>query len=113
MATQKTQPKKEWLDEAVRQLKALCQEAAEYADEGDVLPTQKGFVAAVQVLETFRHAHAPKMGLTVNGEIALSWKNTGDKFKAYVRPDGSVQFYRNKTAIDEPSFSKYLTAVPA
>lgn len=113
MATQKSQPKKDWLDEAIRHLESLCAEASEYADEGDVLPTRKGLVAAVQVLKTFRHAHAPKIGLTVNGEFALSWENTGDKFKAYARPDGSVQFFRNKSLIDEPTFSKYLTAVPA
>ncbi len=113
MATKKAQPRKDWHDEAVRHLDALCSEASENADEGDVLPTAKGLVAAKQVLKTFCHAHAPKIGLTVNGEFALTWENTGDKFKAYARPDGSVQFFRNKTLIDEPTFSKYLTAVPA
>lgn len=113
MATQKSQPKKDWLDEAIRHLDALCKEAAEHADEGDVLPTPKALVAATQVLKTFRHAHAPKIGLTVNGEFALTWENSGDKFKAYVRPDGSVQFFRNNAVIDEPTFSEYLTAVPA
>jgi hypothetical protein len=113
MLAQKPQPRKEWLDEGIRHLETLCKEAREYADEGDVLPTQQGFVSAVQVLQTFRHAHAPKMGLTVNGEISLRWDNTGDKFRAYVKPDGSVQFFRNKVLVDEPSFSTYLTAVPA
>ena len=113
MATQKAQPKKDWLDEAVRHLDVLCQEASEYADEVDVLPTPKGLVAAKQVLKKFRHAHAPKIGLTVNGEFALTWENIGEKFKAYAKPDGSVQFFRDKTPVDEPTFSKYLTAVPA
>ena len=113
MATGKAQSKKDWLDEGIRHLETLCKEAREYADEGDVLPTHKGFVAAVQVLQTFRHVHAPKMGLTVNGEITLSWENARNKFRAYVKPDGSVQFFRNKVLIDERSFSKHLTSVPA
>jgi len=113
MPAQKPQPRKEWLDEGIRHLETLCKEAKEYSDEGDILPTKQGLVSAVQVLQTFRHARAPKMGLTVNGEIALTWDNTGDKFRAYVKPDGSVQFFRNKIMIDEPSFNKSLTAVPA
>jgi hypothetical protein len=113
VATQKPQPKKDWLDEGVRHLEALCKEAREYADDGDALPTQKGFASAVQALQTFRNAHAPKIGLTVNSEIALTWENAGDKFKAYVKPDGSVQFFHNKVLVDGPCFSKYLTAVPA
>lgn len=113
MTSQKSQAKKDWLDDGIRHLKALCQEASESADKSDVLPSSKGLVAAVQLLQTFRHANAPKMGLTANGEIILTWENTGDKFKAYVRPDGSVQFLRNKTPIDERSFKRRLTVVPA
>jgi hypothetical protein len=110
MATQKPQPKKAWLDEGIRHLETLCKEASQYAGEGDVLPTQKGFISAVQVLQTFHRARAPKMGLTVNGEIELTWEDIGDKSRVYVRPDGSVQFFRNKVQVDEHNFSKYLTA---
>jgi hypothetical protein len=39
--------------------------------------------------------------------------NTGDEFRAYVKQDGSAQYLRNKTTVDEPSFKNYLTAVPA
>jgi NADH:ubiquinone oxidoreductase subunit D len=113
MPGRKQQPRKEWLDEGIRHLEALCKEAAEYADEGDILPTKKGIGSAVRVLQTFRHAHAPKIGVTVNGEIALRWENTSGKFHVYVNPDGSVQFYRNKVLLDERSFGKHLAAVPA
>jgi len=33
--------KKPWLDEAVRHLATLCNQAKEYADEGDTLPDRR------------------------------------------------------------------------
>jgi len=113
MPVEKKKTEDKWLEKAIDQLNRLCHEAAEYADEGDVLPSQIALAACIQILQTFQHAHRPKMGLTVNGEISLFWENTGDEFRAYVKPDGSVQYFRNKTAVDERSFSTYLTAVPA
>lgn len=113
MADCKKQPNEKWLEKAVAHLKKLCNDAAEFADEDDVLPSLQALEASVQILQTFQHAHKPTMGLTVNGEISLRWENTGDKFRAYVKQDGSVIYFRNAAVVDEPSFSKYLTPVPA
>lgn len=113
MAVQKKKMDESWLEEAICQLNKLCHEAAEYADDDDVLPTRVAHAATMQILKSFQHAHRPRMGLTVNGEIALSWENAGEEFHAYVKSDGSVQYYRSKTSVDEQSFSKYLTAIPA
>jgi hypothetical protein len=113
MAANKNQPNEKWLEKAIEHLNLMCREAAECADEGDILPTKQTVTAAVQILQTFQHAHRPKMGLTINGEVSLAWKNTGEEFRAYIKPDGSVQYFRNSVAVDEPSFSTYLTAVPA
>ena len=113
MPIDKKKSEDKWLEKAIDQLNRLCHEAAEYSDEDDVIPSQLAHTATVQILHSFQHAHRPKMGVTVNGEISLAWENTGDEFRAYVKPDGSVQYFRNKTAVDERSFSTYLTAVPA
>jgi hypothetical protein len=113
MPVNETNREEKWLEKALEQLKRLCHEAVDYADEDDVLPSSVAQSAAAQILDSFQHAHRPRMGLTVNGEISLAWENTGDEFIAYVKPDGSVQYFRNKAAVDEPRFSQYLTAVPA
>lgn len=113
MSVNKKKTEENWLEKAKEQLNQLCQEAAAYADDDDIIPSPLGLTAAFQILETFRHAHRPNMGLTVNGEISLAWENTGDEFRAYIKPDGSVQYFRNKTTVDERSFCTYLTAVPA
>jgi hypothetical protein len=113
MAIDKKKSEGKWLEKAIEQLNRLCREAAEYADEDDVVPSNLAHAASVQILHSFQRANRPKMGLTVNGEISLAWENTGDEFRAYVKPDGSVQYFRNKAAIDERSFNKYLTAIPA
>jgi len=97
--------KTDWLDDAIRHLESLCQEAAEFADEGDIMPTRKSFMAASQILKTFCKATPPKIGLTGNGELTLVWENTGDVFRAYAKPDGSTQFFQNKQAVDMQSFS--------
>ncbi len=102
-----------WLEEGKRHLANLYAQAIECADEGDNIPSSLGIAAAQQMLETFQQAHAPSIGFTVNGEVSLLWINTGDEFRAYVKQDGSAQYLRNKTTVDEPSFKNYLTAVPA
>ena len=113
MATTKKQLSEKWLKKAITHLETMFREAEECADEGDVMPTKQAFVASVQILETFQSAHQPTMGLTVNGEVSLAWANTSDEFRAYVKPDGSVQYFQNKQSVDERSFSRYLTAVSA
>ena len=104
--------KKPWLDEAVRHLATLCSQAFEYADEGATLPTAAGQKQAVEVLRAYSHAIAPAIASSVNGDIVFSWDSHGDTFKAFVRPDASVCYYRNKAAVDQEVFAK-LTAIPA
>ena len=101
-----------WLDEAVRHLATLCSQSKEYADEGDTLPTDVGHKQAVEVLRAYRHASAPDVAISVNGDIVFSWVSHGDTFKAFVRPSGDVCYYRNKDLVDQKAFAK-LTAVPA
>lgn len=101
MALRKERPGKEWVDEAIRHLTLLCQQAVECADEGDVLPTAKEIASAQKLLQRLGDAPAPKLGLTVNGEIALTWDNASDTFKAYVKQDGTFRFYQNKVAVDQ------------
>lgn len=115
MPVAKKQISEKWLEKAIDQLNRLCSEAKEFADEGDVLPTDLSRMSTIQILETFQKAdaHRPKMGLTVNAEISLDWENTGEHFHAYVKRDGSVQYFRNKTAVSEQNFSSNLTAAVA
>jgi hypothetical protein len=113
MALRKEQPGKEWLDEGIRHLQVLCKQAVEYADEGDVFPSDLSVARAIELMRTFRDAHAPRMALTVNGEITMTWENAGDSFEACVKTDGSVLFYRKKEVVTKSSFTKYLNAVPA
>ncbi len=113
MALRKEQPGKEWLDEGIRRLQVLCKQAIEYADEGDVFPSDLSVAKATELMRVFQDAHAPKMGLTVNGDITLTWENTGDSFEACVKTDGTVLFYRNSEVVTKSSFTKYLNAVPA
>lgn len=65
--------------------------------------------SAKQILIKCRHAHAPRIRLTANGEFALAWE-TGedDGFRAYTRQDGSVQFFRKKNLIDETTFTEIV-----
>jgi len=104
--------KKRWLDEAVRHLATLCSQAKAYADEGDSLPTNVGHKRAVEVLCAYSHASAPAMALSVNGDIVFSWENHCDTFKAFVRPNGDVCYYRNKAPISQEAFAN-LTSIPA
>ena len=104
--------KKPWLDEAVRHLATLCNQAKEYADEGDTLPTDVGRKRAVEVLRAYRDASAPAVAISVNGDIVFSWVSHGDTFKAFVSPGGDVCYYRNKSIVDQEAFAK-LTAIPA
>jgi len=104
--------RKPWVDEAVRHLATLCTQAKEYADDGDTLPTDVGQKRAGEVLRAYSHANAPAVAISVNGDIVLSWDSHGDTFKAFVRPNGDVRYYRNKSLVDQEAFAK-LTAVPA
>jgi len=112
MSTQKSQPKREWLDDGIKHLQSLFQEASDFADEGDAIPSEQALAAAVQVLQTFRHADAPKMGLTANGEFALTWESTSNKLRAYVKHDGSVQYFCDKTLVNSLSFGELLATGP-
>lgn len=113
MPFENKQPEEKWLEKAICQLNQLCCEAVKFADDCDETPSKIAYIASVELLKTFKDTQRPKMGLTVNGEILLAWENTGDEFRAYIKSDGSVQFFRNKDSVDKPSFCKYLTAVPA
>lgn len=115
MPVSKKQNSERWLEKAIDQLNGLLAEALEFADEGDVLPSELSRTSTVQILETFQkaQAHRPKMGLTVNAEISLDWAHFGDHFHAYVKCDGSVQYFRNKNAVTEVSFRSNLLAIPA
>lgn len=115
MPVGKKQNSERWLEKALDQLNRLCTEAQELADEGDVLPSDLSRMSTIQILETFQKALAnrPKMGLTVNAEISLDWEHFDDHFHAYVKRDGSVQYYCNKNAVTEHNFSSNLTAIPA
>jgi len=104
--------KKPWLDEAVRHLATLCDQAEEYADDGDTLPTDVAQQRAVEVLRAYHQASAPAVAISVNGDIVLTWKSHGDTFKAFVSPNGDVCYYRNKALVDQEAFAK-LTAIPA
>lgn len=102
-----------WLADAIRHLDAMFAEVADYADESDVLPTRESLDSAKQVLIKCRHAHAPRIGLTANGEFALAWETSeGDGFRAYARQDGSVQFFRRKNPIDESAFIETVNQKP-
>jgi hypothetical protein len=104
--------KKQWLDEAVRHLATLCAQAKQCADESDTLPTDIGQKRAIEVLQTHSHASAPVTAISVNGDIVFSWDNHGDTFKAFVRQNGDVCYFRNKAIVDQEAFAK-LTAVPS
>lgn len=113
MALRKEEQAQDWLDDGIRHLKLLCQQAIKCADEGDIFPTDKEITSAVKLMSAFRDTHVPTMALTVNGEVTFTWEGTGDSFQAYVKQDGTIRFYRNKGAIDQRTFTKYLNAVPA
>ncbi len=104
--------KKPWLDEVIRHVATLCAQAKEYADEGDTLPTELGHRQAVEILRTYSHASAPAVAISVNGDIVFSWLSHNETFKAFVRPNGEVSYYRNKSLVDQEAFAK-LTAIPA
>jgi hypothetical protein len=113
MALRKEQPGKDWLDEGIRDLQMLCKQAAHYAGEGDLFPPDLSAARATEPMRTFQDAHAPRVALTVNAEITLTWEKTGESFKVCVKRDGSVLFYRNTEVVAKSSFTKHLNAVPA
>ena len=111
MPTNNKQAPQPWLKNATDQLKKLCRDASAVADEGDVLPSKQALNGAVKILQTFQRATRPKIALTLNGEIALSWNHPRDEFRAYIQPSGSVQFFHNKKHIDKSDFSKNLIGI--
>lgn len=113
MTELKRQQKKEWLDEGIRHLYQLQKESGKYAEKGDIRPTDKEIKSAIAILREFSGANAPRIALSVNGEIVFTWENTGDSFKARIDQCGDPRFYHNKTLVDLSLFRKYLTAVPA
>jgi hypothetical protein len=113
MVSAKRQRKNEWLDEGIRHLGSLCKQAAEYADEGDIIPTKEEIDSATALMRELSHVHAPKIGVTVNGETVLAWESNNDCYKAYVGRDGVRKFYRNKSLVDQLAFARYLAAAPA
>jgi hypothetical protein len=114
MVVRKQQHGHEWLDEGIRHLQVLCTQAKEYADVGDILPSDLSVARATEILRMFHNTPAPRMTVTVNGDIALTWENTSDSFEACIKTDGSVLFYRNTLVVTKASFTRYLNnAVPA
>ena len=104
---------KEWVDEGIRHLAVLCKQAEELADDGDMMPSVKSKAAAVELMKEFCQAPAPHIAVTTNGDIVLSWENSGESFKIFVNHKGTCQLYKNKTKIDKTSFAKNVIAVPA
>lgn len=102
-----------WKEAGIRHVIALCKEAHERADEDDLLPTTAGRKAVIELINGLGQTPAPRMAITVNGEIVLSWDNSGDIFKLSVNQAGQPAFWRNKTAVDQESFFNYVSAVPA
>lgn len=108
MPTNNKQAPQPWLKKATDQLKKLCRDAAAVVDEGDVLPSKQAVNTAIEILQTFQRVSRPKIRLTVDGEIALSWNHTRDEFQAFIQPNGSVHFFHNRKHIDKADFSKLL-----
>lgn len=106
-------PTNNWKEAGIRHVVALCKEAHERADEDDVLPTDTAKNAVIELINGLSETPAPRMAITVNGEIVLSWDNSGDTFKLSVNEAGKPAFWRNKTAVDQQSFFNYVSAVPA
>jgi hypothetical protein len=64
-------------------------------------------------MKQLKMAHRPRIALTQDGEIVLTWEHAGDLFKAIVRSNGNVALYQNKKTIELDAFARRLTAVPA
>jgi len=113
MPTNNKQAPQPWIKKATDQLKKLCRDASAVADEGDVLPSKQAMNTAVKTLQTFQRSPRPKIILTINGEIGLSWNHARDEFHAYIQPNGSVQFFHNRKHVDKSDFSTYLVGTSA
>jgi hypothetical protein len=113
MSSAKKQQKTNWIGGAIRHLEVLCKEAAERAGEDEIAPSDTAKTAAIEILKQCSHAPSPTIGVTDDGEIVLTWRNSGDSFAAYVSYYGKLKFYRNQTLVERAAFAKNLTAVPA
>lgn len=109
----KDQHSEQWLDEAIRHLVAQCEEAASCGGEDYNPPSFRAFSVAKDLLTELQKAEKPQITLTQDGEIVLNWQHAGDKFKAIVRYDGSIDHYQNKRGVAHDVFANRLTSVPA
>ncbi|MFA7340739.1 MAG: hypothetical protein WC028_28395 [Candidatus Obscuribacterales bacterium] len=112
MAVSKKQSNENWLERAKEHLLRLCREAEEFSDEYDVHPTNHSVEVAFEVLESFQTASSPKIALTVNNEISLGWNNHGEEFHAYVKPNGTVEYFHNSEVVGRPCFARDLSHAP-
>lgn len=74
----------DWYEEVCRRLDTLKQSAADYADEGDVLPAchlyevAKKTIADLRQLADFPNLSTPDVWLGPDGEIGITWES-GDR----------------------------------
>jgi len=113
MANNKEQKKTLWVEEAIKHLATLLNEAAELAEQDDALPTTEAVAKGTEVLKTYSHASTPKIGVTTDGDFVFTWENHGDAFKVFIRPNAQVLYFKNKKAVKTEEFGKLLTATPA
>jgi hypothetical protein len=97
-----------WLDGAIRHLNLLCQETKGYEDEGDIVPTDIGISSAKELMSQVAKSSQPRIVITVNGEILLSWHKDNNNLKAIVATDGTVKFYKNHVPLDRLMFVRYI-----
>lgn len=112
MARNKVEKNTHWLDDAIKHLATLLKEATELADEDDVLPTTEALAKGTEVLQTYSHASAPKIGVTTDGDFVLTWENYGDALGVLVRPNAQMLYFKNEKAVSTEEFRDLLTASP-
>ncbi|RTL37290.1 MAG: hypothetical protein EKK48_24640 [Candidatus Melainabacteria bacterium] len=113
MVNNKEQKKTPWVDDAIKHLAKLVKEAIELADEDDVLPTTEALAKGTEILKTHSQASAPKISVTIDGDLMITWENHGDAFKVLIRPNSQVLYFRNNKAVKTEEFGNLLTAAPA
>lgn len=100
-----------WIERAKEHLSKLQADAKQYAEEYDSYPTDRSFLKAVEILETLQTTSPPRIGLTPNSEISFLWKRNVEEFRAYVKPDGTVEFIHNSQVVGRPCFARDLTHI--
>ncbi len=106
-------PNNDWSEAGIRYLSTLYGETIESADEGDIIPPASNVSAVVELIKDLRLTPKPTIGITENGEIVLTWKNSGDTFKIVMNHLGKSIFWRNKNVVEKDAFFNCVAAVPA